>query len=360
VTLPEQATFGSLFQIALRNTLSTSTVTKPSQWLVFMEDSGQIITLTASPPKSPVFITISGQTMSTNLVDVRYEGLNIEGQLFMEGPDYELVRQTTNFSGMELIMTRTSKEEALKMDRVQEHAPDVLLSFRVPVNRPLQVQKARSEVRLQLRSKVGVTFKFPSDSRQRFDDQSSLLVLKTMREGKWTVKRPVPGPEFEPYLQPTVYEQSQDPAVRETAQRVVKGEPVAWKAVKKLTEWVHRHIRDKNYAVGFASAKEVLNQAKGDCTEHAVLLGALCKAAGIPTRTVVGLVGQGEWFLYHMWVECYVGEWVPVDAAFNQAPVDIWHIKYRDGLLDESGFFSMGVAMLPLLNNIELKFLGSK
>ena len=64
----------------------------------------------------------------------------------------------------------------------------------------------------------------------------------------------------------------------------------------------------------------------GDCTEAAVLLAALGRAAGIPTRVVSGLVysrdayhGIGNVFMPHSWVLAYVdGEWKSFDSALDR------------------------------------------
>lgn len=357
VALPEGTFFGNEFPFRLRERLRQGVRASGENWSVFLEDSGLVMTLTTSVSQ-PISITIGRQPETVQPTDVVYAGLGISGKWYFRLPTFELIRQETNFSGILLVMNLSNKEEALKSDGDSgRDAPDLLLSFRVPVDRPLSLGPKENSAKFMLGSKNERDLQFPSDLRQSYDAKTRLLTLREFPKRSWILKRPVTQSDLAPFLQPTEYEQTTDPEIRRLADHLAGSEPTAWGAAKKLMAWVHRHISDKGYAVGFASAKEVLTGRRGDCTEHAVLLGALCKAAGIPTRTVVGLIGQGEWFLYHMWVECFVGEWLPLDAAFNQAPVDVWHIKYRDGLLDDAGFFSMGVAMLPLLNNIELKFL---
>ena len=77
---------------------------------------------------------------------------------------------------------------------------------------------------------------------------------------------------------------------------------------------------------GHYSALETLVRRAGDCTEAAVLLAALGRAARIPTRVVSGLVysrdayhGIGNVFMPHSWVLAYVdGEWKSFDAALDR------------------------------------------
>ena len=63
-----------------------------------------------------------------------------------------------------------------------------------------------------------------------------------------------------------------------------------WEKANAINHWVYRNIRDKNFKVAFAAAGEVARNLSGDCTEHAVLAAAMCRAVGVPSRVVVGLV----------------------------------------------------------------------
>src|SRR5207253_1751979 len=79
------------------------------------------------------------------------------------------------------------------------------------------------------------------------------------------------------------------------------------------------------------SAREVLRVLRGDCNEHAVLLTALARAAGIPARMVAGAVYLDGAFLYHAWSELWLGRWVSADAVFEQMPADATHVKLLEG-----------------------------
>jgi hypothetical protein len=63
-----------------------------------------------------------------------------------------------------------------------------------------------------------------------------------------------------------------------------------------------------------------------------VLLCALLRAVGIPSRAATGLVyielPPSKWtFGYHMWTEAYVGEWVPLDGTIAGEFTDATHIR---------------------------------
>jgi transglutaminase-like putative cysteine protease len=94
-----------------------------------------------------------------------------------------------------------------------------------------------------------------------------------------------------------------------------------------LRTLVARHISSKNLGSAFASASEAAISRSGDCTEHAVLLAALLRAAGIPSRVASGLVyvppfaGRSAGWGWHLWTQAFVN--LPgQDDATNQGWVD--------------------------------------
>lgn len=149
---------------------------------------------------------------------------------------------------------------------------------------------------------------------------------------------------LQPYLQSSPYIQADDADIQKLAATVVSGEPRAYYAAGKLLNWVYQNIVNKTYDVGFASAKDTLNSRTGDCTEHAVLLAALTRAIGIPSRVATGLLylpnqnADSGRFVYHMWTEVWIGkagrgEWIALDAINREAITDAARIKFSDSAL---------------------------
>ena len=121
------------------------------------------------------------------------------------------------------------------------------------------------------------------------------------------------------------------------------GTPAA--RMQRMEAFVRDYIHDKTLGVGYASALEVARDRKGDCTEHALLLAALGRAAGIPTRVVFGLAytpsfaGQAQVFVPHAWIEAYVeGRWRGYDAALGG--FDAGHLALSIGEGDPWRFYS--------------------
>jgi transglutaminase-like putative cysteine protease len=66
----------------------------------------------------------------------------------------------------------------------------------------------------------------------------------------------------------------------------------------------------------------------------------MCRAAGVPARTAVGLVyvtdrERGPSMGFHMWAEVFVkGQWLPIDATLGRGYVGATHLKIADSSWD--------------------------
>jgi transglutaminase-like putative cysteine protease len=130
--------------------------------------------------------------------------------------------------------------------------------------------------------------------------------------------------------------------------RVILGEETdSLEAVRKINDWLYKNL-EKTPTISLPNALDVLETRKGDCNEHATLFTALARAAGIPTKLVLGLVFLDGKFYYHAWNEVFVGKWIAVDPTFGQFPADASHVKFVEGNLNKSA------EILRLVGKIEL------
>ena len=125
--------------------------------------------------------------------------------------------------------------------------------------------------------------------------------------------------------------------------KIVDPSDSAEQKARKIINWVYRHI-DKKPVLSVPNALEVLLNKAGDCNEHAVLVAALLRTAGIPSQIESGLVYLSGRFYYHAWNAVYLGDWVTADAVFNQFPADgdsypsdPWRSKQTIGLDRSNG-----------------------
>lgn len=134
-------------------------------------------------------------------------------------------------------------------------------------------------------------------------------------------------------LQPEFWLQSDHPRIQQLVRRIAGREISDLDKMRGLSRLAARQIDELDF-VGHFSAVETLARGAGDCTEAAVLLATLGRAAGIPTRVASGLVysreayhGVSHTFMPHAWVLAFVdGEWRSFDAALDG--FDASHIAF--------------------------------
>lgn len=149
---------------------------------------------------------------------------------------------------------------------------------------------------------------------------------------------------------PTRWLQSDAPELKQLLDQAGAKDAAPREHMKALEGFVRGYIRNKSLRVGYASALETVKSREGDCTEHALLLAALGRTAGIPTRVVNGLAytpmfsGRENVFVPHAWAQAFVdGRWQSFDAALGGFDAGHIALSYGDG--DPSGFYA-GVNLL--------------
>ena len=149
-------------------------------------------------------------------------------------------------------------------------------------------------------------------------------------------------------LEPTAYLQSDNENVIALAKAAVGDAKDAAIAAKRIEAFVRGYISEKNLSVGYASAAEVALSRQGDCTEHAVLAAAMCRAVGIPARIVFGIAyvdefsGRTAVFGGHAWTEVFiVDEWIDLDATRAPEGFDVGHIRLASGNGRPADFFEI-------------------
>ena len=153
--------------------------------------------------------------------------------------------------------------------------------------------------------------------------QQRLLDIKKVERGFFAPELTL-SPDFSP---PTAAE-SRDSFVVDyneaAVQAVVKEFGTPKKTPQQWERFVHDYITEKTYRRSFDIASQVAKYRAGDCTEHAVLLTALLRSAGVPARVIFGIVivisAEGIIAGRHAWTEYFDdSEWIKVDAAVYQA-----------------------------------------
>ena len=191
----------------------------------------------------------------------------------------------------------------------------------------------------------------PESSSQKVQETpEGIRVMVT----KTTPNKPVPfpyagdDPEALAALEATDYLQSDNTEIIEMAKTAVGDTKDALEAGRQIEAFVDGYIIQKDLSVGYASAAEVAQNRMGDCSEHAVLTAAMCRAAGIPARIVCGVVYADSFlskqsiFGGHMWVEIYLdGQWVGLDATRSAQGFGPGYIALTYGNGEPTDFFGL-------------------
>ena len=133
----------------------------------------------------------------------------------------------------------------------------------------------------------------------------------------------VPSPlvDPKPFLAKEAQLETDDPVVRSWVEGIVAGRTDGADIAESLRLAVRSHITVRDLTVADGSALETFRNKKGDCTEHANLLCAALRIAGIPARVDVGVVhvfvvDKPAW-CGHAWVSAWIdGHWITLDAAY--------------------------------------------
>ena len=179
-------------------------------------------------------------------------------------------------------------------------------------------------------------------------------------------------PELHPFLQASAYLEVQSPEIQKLAREAVGDERNPVRAAHRIERFVRKYITKKDLNIGFGSAEETAKSREGDCTEHAVLCAALGRAAGLPTRCVVGFgyipPGHDEpavtntvdqdtgIFGFHMWAEAWIGpdQWVPMDAALDGW--DVGHIAITKSALEEvNPIVDLNTPVFQLMESLKIE-----
>jgi hypothetical protein len=253
------------------------------------------------------------------LLRKRYEGAELRGvaRLLLDR-ERRLVEIAQPMFGTSIATRIADRETALR-----PHRPYSLLHSAM-MRSPFRMSDAsvRGHIRYRFTFRDGIEFALPQTGEQRV----------TARPGETIVDIcPSCGPglatdaaTLADARRPTLWLQSDHPRLRAIV-GALRSLPVGdARKMEMLLERARPYLFDVDFSGHFSALETVLRRS-GDCTEAAVLLAALGRAAGIPTRVASGIVysrqryhGVSNVFMPHSWVVAYVdGRWKSFDLALE-------------------------------------------
>jgi hypothetical protein len=276
--------------------------------------------------------------------------------------DGETIKVSLDMVGSTLEMFRVTKAEAL--DKIATGNFDLAMNTLVRVK---SIPKGHETKRVVYR--VTIAGQNPADvipvgdtqSVKKIDDKTVELTVVSL-----PIPRPAKvGQVAEEFLEKSQYLQWDDDRVKSHANQAAGDATDPGEIARLMESYVYRKLENKNLATALASASEVAQTMEGDCTEHAVLLAAMLRAKGIPSRVSVGLLYVERLFAFggHMWTEANLnGQWIPLDATLGLGGIGACHIKLADTSLSDNGpvVFSGLAPLMTVIGKLKLEIISSE
>lgn len=208
-----------------------------------------------------------------------------------------------------------TKEDVLSRGRVvahEQYRPNVHMTQRA----------ALGQIRYDFGAPADVAVVLPETGEQRVRREGDGWQVDICRDC---------GPALPPtetdrrqWTRPSQWIQSDDAGFREKAAQARRGAKTDEAVMDRLAVAARVRLPRIDFD-GYVSARTAWRRRAGDCTEDALVLTALGRAAGIPARVVHGLVfspgryhGASNAFMPHSWVIAFVdGRWKSFDISLN-------------------------------------------
>ncbi len=288
-------------------------------------------------------LTVSGRSLRTRKFEVDYLGMKQWAWMDETGA---IVRETGILG---IALDRVSREEALaglEGTAGGDLAEIAAIPSSTPIDDPPGIRVLRTRI-----SGIDDHGLALDGGRQTW--RGGVLTIR--RESSAASRKPPAPPEdlLEASLAPTPLVQSDHPKIVKALRQIIAPEDPAGAKAGKIVAWVHKNL-EKRPVLSVPNALETLERRMGDCNEHAALLAALSRAAGIPAQVEAGLVYLNGRFYYHAWNVLHLeewGGWVTADAVMGQIPADATHIRFVRGEIDRH------LDLLSLIGRVKMEIL---
>lgn len=263
-------------------------------------------------------ITVSDVEYTATRMTVSYKGITQTAWIAESG---EVVLEEAGVMGIRL--EKTSQTDAL-FNLPVEGGEDLTRTMAVPIDPPLPDPATLTMLKVRIEGIEDLADLALDGERQELDGRTLTITRESMAGP--TEAQMDPGPDLAPHLAPAPFIESDHPEIVGLAERLTGPDQPPVERAERILDWMAENI-EKRPVLSLPDAIDTLKNRAGDCNEHAVLLAALARAAGIPARVEAGLVHHDGRFYYHAWNRLYLGRWITADATFGQMPADVSHIR---------------------------------
>jgi hypothetical protein len=244
---------------------------------------------------------------------------------------------------------------------------DLIVKVDPPLENPHETRLARYRVELAAGDPAKVFAAGPTQTVRSLGPHTAEITVRRIRPADArhatqaaTVANAAVDKE---YLASNSVLQIDDPRVRQMADEGRGSSADPTDVALALERYVHRVMTRRNFSQAFSTAAEVAETREGDCTEHAVLLAALARACGIPSRVAIGLVyvERAGGFGFHMWTEMLLdGQWTPFDATLGQGGIGAGHLKLTDSSLAGASAYSSFLPVAQVVGQLKVSVIAAE
>ena len=241
--------------------------------------------------------------------------------------------------------------------------PELMVSLFVEPNKP--ISKNANILTMHVKTKDDTKVELPSTGMQtvKSNKDGTAIVVVDLNSPSDATESELTDANF---LAPSAICDGSDEAVVAISTAALAGLPSDASTNDKalaLRTKVNEHIEEKNMSTAFASASQTARSKEGDCSEHAVLLCGVLRAANIPSRGVMGMVyvpnvgGPNGVFGWHMWSQALIdGKWVDLDATLD-TPYSVGHIATLTSSLTDEDFGAEMGGIIATIGNLEVEII---
>lgn len=313
-------------------------------------------------PPAEVELSI-GRVLATPFRQQSSADGSVEATVFLDS-EGRTVRSESRLLGLAMVTTLSSETECRSFHK----APELLVRSFVRPNRLLASPRSLRKAVYRVGVEGADLPPLPETSTQKISSETSggHAAARVTVTAAGSADSGVL--DTEPFLVASPYLNFRDPAIGRLLAEALRFAPDGKTSrAERLRRFVHLRLRTKDLATGFATASEVAVRLSGDCTEHAVLLAALLRGDGVPSRVVAGLlyveefVGSRGIFGYHMWTQAWLnGHWSDLDAMLEQ-PFDAAHIALTTSdLNDVEGLLTASAELVEVMGRLRIEILSTE
>ena len=341
---------------ATRAVMKATGGTGAAQWRTLIPDLGLQPVAQRLTQVGERMCDVLGRRIAVTVWEVQTEGLPVTMETWFSS-DWRPVMTSMKAPFGEIRSTMTDRTTALRDHGAASAEMFTSLFIRPTGSIGRQMEADRAFLRLKTHD--GAPLELPASGSQTIAGVSDAgLLLLVERDASLAAAS---GESADPaYREASMMIDSNDPEVQALAELATTSlGPRATDSAKAeaARATVRRWIQRKGLSTAFASASDTVRAREGDCSEHGVLLAAVLRAEGIPSRVASGLVwmDQVEAFGWHMWTQALIdGAWVDLDATLP-VPFTVGHVLVATSSLEDGDGQRELMKLLGLLGNLDVE-----